>query len=631
MPKETDVEELIGRARRLMAAGVKPFRSDADLIEFARTVAETRAAVATCAAGPRRMVALMAARMHDRIDLSLRGLRLAELFRRHRLSRIEREVALLMALRELGLAEFGGNPELLAASAGGAADRLRMARALRPEGRLIRKGLIEIEICGPFGEHPKAASELIGALTSRRDAGACAVRGQDELLDRSHALFDALRERGSAIGMARDFARRAEIEPCNRRVRRDAAAFWRIVERYPRWPLHQMRRARLSDSEAQIVILLIGKELGFSDPGDDLFTGEGLAQCASESIPQIRHTLKLLGGRSRLRAEGLVRACGGRAGGPAIEDEAALRSCEFELTPEALKRFGVPSRRSRPTRNRPHRPLARLDDLALGDAARRAIRMALAQMANRELLFDGWGLGAKFGYGRGLTMLFAGPPGVGKTATAEAIAHELGRPIITANYAELQSCWVGETEKNIARIFSEAAEANAVLFFDEADAMFHSREAATQPWEAREVNVLLERIEKFDGLCVLATNRKLALDPALERRIAIKVEFERPTAAMRKPIWKKLLPKRIPLARDVDLDRLAAAELSGGEIKNVIWNAARLALARTPAGPLTAVDFEEALAMETGARWSGKTARPIGFDRGRAIELAADGGRRRRR
>jgi SpoVK/Ycf46/Vps4 family AAA+-type ATPase len=138
-----------------------------------------------------------------------------------------------------------------------------------------------------------------------------------------------------------------------------------------------------------------------------------------------------------------------------------------------------------------------------------------------------------------------------------------------------------------------------VLFWDEADAMFYDRECAGSSWEVRDVNVLLQELERFDGVCVLATNRRLALDPALERRITLKVEFHAPDRGMRRRIWEKMLGRKMPLSGDVDLDRLSRLELTGGQIKNVLLNAARLALAARPEGPVAWADFEEALAMET--------------------------------
>jgi SpoVK/Ycf46/Vps4 family AAA+-type ATPase len=241
--------------------------------------------------------------------------------------------------------------------------------------------------------------------------------------------------------------------------------------------------------------------------------------------------------------------------------------------------------------------------------------MAIAQVRHADLLIRNWGLAQTLPYGRAVSMLFSGPSGVGKTACAETVAHELGRPILVADYSRIQDCWVGETEKNIVNTFRNARRNRAVLFWDEADAMFYDRNQTRSSWEVRDVNVLLQELERFDGVCVLATNRKASLDPALERRLTLKVEFERPGRDLRRRIWQKLLPAKMPLGPDVDLDRLAAWDLSGGEIKNVILNAARLALARDPKGLVRMQEFEQAASMSDGSGWS--KAKRVGFTKER--------------
>jgi SpoVK/Ycf46/Vps4 family AAA+-type ATPase len=215
-----------------------------------------------------------------------------------------------------------------------------------------------------------------------------------------------------------------------------------------------------------------------------------------------------------------------------------------------------------------------------------------------------------------VTALFAGPPGVGKTLAAEAIAAELGRPILTVTYAQIQNKWVGETEKNIVRVFREAAETAAVLFWDEADAMFYDRDSADRNWEVRDVNVLLQELERFEGVCILATNRKASLDRALERRISLKIEFERPDAELRRKIWRRLIPARLPIAEDVDFDAFAQRDLTGGEIKNIVLNASRLAMVRSPSDRVTNADFERAIEMETNGRWGSNRRRRLGFTEG---------------
>lgn len=210
--------------------------------------------------------------------------------------------------------------------------------------------------------------------------------------------------------------------------------------------------------------------------------------------------------------------------------------------------------------------------------------------------------------------MFYGPPGTGKTAGAQALAHTLEKPILIADYSRIQNCFVGQTEKNIVRIFREAAERDAVLFWDEADAMFFDRDTASRAWEVRDINVLLQELERFTGTCILATNRLTVLDKALERRISLKVKFDRPDRASRREIFIRILPKKLPLADDVDVDALATHDLSGGEIKNVILNATRNALVRNGSEARVCMDdFMDAIhTLKTGS-WTQNTGRIIGF------------------
>jgi SpoVK/Ycf46/Vps4 family AAA+-type ATPase len=125
--------------------------------------------------------------------------------------------------------------------------------------------------------------------------------------------------------------------------------------------------------------------------------------------------------------------------------------------------------------------------------------------------------------------------------------------------------------------------------------------------------VLLTELEKYEGVCILATNRKVSLDPALERRISLKIEFDRPDRTERQQIWRRLIPEKLPLGGDVDVAALAEHDLSGGEIKNAVLNAARLALTRGATGPLTHADFKEAIRLEHDGRLRADSHPKIGF------------------
>ncbi|MBI4526237.1 MAG: 26S protease regulatory subunit [Deltaproteobacteria bacterium] len=230
----------------------------------------------------------------------------------------------------------------------------------------------------------------------------------------------------------------------------------------------------------------------------------------------------------------------------------------------------------------PERTLA---DVVLPPQTRRTLEQALAEVRNQTLIFHRWGLGERHASGLGLAFNFAGPPGTGKTICAEAVAHALGMKLLVVDYAEAESMWVGETPKNIVATFRAAVEQNAVLFFDEADAIASRRSAGAILPHDREsnltVNVLLRELEAFNGIVIFATNLAANLDPAFERRIRTHVLFQMPGGEERARIWQlQIHPKKTPLAPDVDFRRLAERyAVSGGDIKNAVIKAAAAAAA----------------------------------------------------
>jgi SpoVK/Ycf46/Vps4 family AAA+-type ATPase len=224
-------------------------------------------------------------------------------------------------------------------------------------------------------------------------------------------------------------------------------------------------------------------------------------------------------------------------------------------------------------------------DVILPPRTRAALDEALSQVRTHELIFHQWGLGEKHSSGLGLAFNFAGPPGTGKTICAEAIANALGKKLLAVRYAEMESMWAGQTPKNVAAVFRMATEQDAVLFFDEADAIASRRTTNPAQSYQREsnavVNVLLKELETFNGVVIFATNLAVNFDPAFERRIRTHVRFEMPGVDEREQIWKvQVHPVKTPLARDVDFRNLAERfEASGGEIKNAVLKAAIAAAA----------------------------------------------------
>jgi len=229
-----------------------------------------------------------------------------------------------------------------------------------------------------------------------------------------------------------------------------------------------------------------------------------------------------------------------------------------------------------------HRTFA---DVILPPRTRAALEEALSQVRSHELIFSQWGLGERHSSGLGLAFNFAGPPGTGKTICAEAIATVLGKKLLSVRYAEMESMWAGETPKNVAAVFRMATEEDAVLFFDEADAIASRRATGAAHAYQREsntvVSVLLKELEVFNGVVIFATNLAVNFDPAFERRIRTHVLFEMPGVEEREEIWKvQIHPAKTPLADDVSFRDLAERyPVSGGDIKNAVLKAATIAAA----------------------------------------------------
>jgi AAA+ superfamily predicted ATPase len=223
------------------------------------------------------------------------------------------------------------------------------------------------------------------------------------------------------------------------------------------------------------------------------------------------------------------------------------------------------------------------DDLVLTADRIGQLREIANAIRYRARVHEHWGFGAKLSLGKGLAALFSGPPGTGKTMAAEVIARDLALDLYKIDLAAVVSKYIGETEKNLARIFAAAEASNAILFFDEADALFGKR-AEVRDAHDRYANIetayLLQRLEAYEGLVILATNLRKNMDEAFVRRLQMTIEFPMPAEAERARMWAGIWPAATPLSADVDLDVLARRfELAGGNIKNIALAAAFLAAA----------------------------------------------------
>jgi MoxR-like ATPase len=245
------------------------------------------------------------------------------------------------------------------------------------------------------------------------------------------------------------------------------------------------------------------------------------------------------------------------------------------------------------------------DDVVLPDDVLRRLWQITARVRYADLVYDEWGFGVQSGVARGVAALFAGPPGTGKTMCAGIIANELGLELYRIDLSQVVSKWVGETEKNLSRVFDEARASRAVILFDEADSLFGKRtdvKSSSDRYANMEVNFLLQRIETYEGIAILTTNFQQSVDEAFRRRLQFRIEFPSPDAASRVALWKRLVGKNAKLAPDIDLRLLGERfAFSGGNIRNATLSAAFAAAeANTPITQKILVDAAQMEMEELG-------------------------------
>ncbi len=232
------------------------------------------------------------------------------------------------------------------------------------------------------------------------------------------------------------------------------------------------------------------------------------------------------------------------------------------------------------------------EDLVVPDETGRTIAELVDQLRHRSTVLGRWGFQRKLGKGLGTTALFSGEPGTGKSMVAGLIARELGLELYQIDLSRVLSKWIGETEKNLAKVFDAAETGHVVLLFDEADALIGKRTTdvknANDRYSNIETNYILQRLEAFHGVAILTSNLESSIDPALSRRLSFELRFPFPDEEQRAEIWRRMLPAELPLTGDIDFPALATRfELAGGHIRNIVLRAAYLA----------ASDRSEALSM----------------------------------
>ncbi len=220
-------------------------------------------------------------------------------------------------------------------------------------------------------------------------------------------------------------------------------------------------------------------------------------------------------------------------------------------------------------------------DLVMSLDQTHAVIELMARVRERSRVYEQWGFGAKVGKGLGVSALFSGAPGTGKSMCAALIAQDLQLELYQVDLSKITSKWIGETEKNLAALFDAAEACHAILLFDEADALFGKRteqKSSNDRHANNETNYLLQRLESYTGICILTSNHESNIDPAFQRRLSLHLRFELPDTDERSLLWRAMFPEAAPIEDSVDFDALAKRyEMSGGYIRNAALRAAFIA------------------------------------------------------
>ena len=240
------------------------------------------------------------------------------------------------------------------------------------------------------------------------------------------------------------------------------------------------------------------------------------------------------------------------------------------------------------------------EDMVLEPESEALLKQVCDRVRFKSVVNETYGFGKKLPYGRGIAVVLYGPPGTGKTMAAQVLANELGLDVYRIDLSRISSKYIGETEKNLGAVFDAARNSNAILFFDEADALFSKRTEVTSSNDKHanaETSYLLQKIEEYPGVSVLATNNMQNFDAAFKRRMTYLISVGIPDEATREKLWEKAFPPRAPLGKDVDFSLLArAVEMSGSNIKSAAVTSAYLAAAK--GGKITMNEIADAVDLE---------------------------------
>ncbi|MFZ4442578.1 MAG: ATP-binding protein [Planktothrix agardhii] len=331
-------------------------------------------------------------------------------------------------------------------------------------------------------------------------------------------------------------------------------------------PLIITTRDRISQRQRPLVNFEVSKPTN----SEQYLLWEEALVMEREELPEI---IEHLVGQFNLNAPAIAAACASTLGQMGLsEDYDQLNNTLWEACrAQARPRMEDLAQRIEPS--------ASWEDLVLPEMQSQTLKAVIAHVRQRVKVYEGWGFAKKGGRGLGISALFAGPSGTGKTTAAEVMAQELNLDLYRIDLSSVVSKYIGETEKNLRRVFDAAETGGAILLFDEADALFGKRSDVKDSHDRHaniEVSYLLQRMEAYGGLAILTTNLKGALDSAFLRRIRFVVQFPFPDVTQRAEIWRRIFPKEMPL-EGVDVNKLAKLSVAGGNIRNIAMNAAFLA------------------------------------------------------
>lgn len=430
-------------------------------------------------------------------------------------------------------------------------------------GHRSGRGLV-IGLFGPPGTGKSLFASVVASVAGRPlltvDSARLAVDDFRETLD---ALFSDARMRGAVIALDHCEALFSQKNP-----RIPSVYSW--FERHPGVVLLLTNDPRQLDPSLERYIAyqvdFEAPDVGARERLWDLHARRGGLSLADDAdLPGLALNFEFTGGQIA-NAVAVARDLAGSRGDEAVT-QADLTAGAWAQVRADMEEYSK-KRRVRLT----------LDDLILPEDEKKLVAEVMDAARHRTFIMTRWGFGRRLTTGRGLCCLFVGEPGTGKTLAAEILAEALGQDLYQISIPRVMSKYIGETEKNIERIFSTARANNSILLFDEADALFTTRvkvETSVDRFSNMEINLLLQEIERFDGIVILTTNLEKNLDKAFERRIQFKIRFPFPDPKHRARIWQALIPRECPVDPDIDWERVGRSfELSGGHIKNAIVRAA---------------------------------------------------------